>query len=130
MKYLVINKIFMFYLWKLEKGMATHSNILVENPHGQRSLVGYSPWGHKESDSTKHLTLSLSELLCISLSLFLSLIKDFLKSLEKYPFGHCLISFWMVTAGSQVHFYTFSLRYVVVLFHLNLLSLSLFSPLM
>ena len=22
--------------------------------HGQRSLVGYSPWGHKESDSTEH----------------------------------------------------------------------------
>ena len=21
--------------------------------HGQRSLVGYSPWGHKESDMTK-----------------------------------------------------------------------------
>ena len=22
--------------------------------HGQRSLVGYSPWGHKESDLTEH----------------------------------------------------------------------------
>ena len=22
----------------------------LENPHGQRSLVGYSPWGHQESD--------------------------------------------------------------------------------
>ena len=22
-------------------------------PHGQRSLVGYSPWGHKESDTTE-----------------------------------------------------------------------------
>ena len=22
--------------------------------HGQRSLVGYSSWGHKESDMTKH----------------------------------------------------------------------------
>ena len=22
----------------------------LENPHGQRSLVGYSPWGRKESD--------------------------------------------------------------------------------
>ena len=26
----------------------------------QRSLVGYSPWGHKESDTTEQLTLSLS----------------------------------------------------------------------
>ena len=34
-----------------------HSNPLrcscLENPHGQRSLVGHSPWGHKESDTTK-----------------------------------------------------------------------------
>ena len=25
----------------------------LENPHGQRSLVGYSPWGHTESDMTE-----------------------------------------------------------------------------
>ena len=28
----------------------------LENPHGQRSLAGYSPWGHKESDRTERLT--------------------------------------------------------------------------
>ena len=28
----------------------------LENPHGQKSLVGYSPWGHKESDTTKWLS--------------------------------------------------------------------------
>ena len=37
-----------------------HSNPLqcscMENPHGQRSLVGYSPWGHKESDTTEWLS--------------------------------------------------------------------------
>ena len=27
----------------------------LENPHGQRSLVGYSPWGCKESDTTEWL---------------------------------------------------------------------------
>ena len=27
--------------------------------HGQRSLADYSPWGHKEPDVTKQLTLSL-----------------------------------------------------------------------
>ena len=27
--------------------------------HGQRSLVGYSLWGHKESDTTEQLTFSL-----------------------------------------------------------------------
>jgi len=25
--------------------------------HGQRSLMGYSPWGHKESDMTEWLTV-------------------------------------------------------------------------
>ena len=38
----------------LEEGMATHSSIL-----GQRSLVDYSSWGHKESDMTERLTFSL-----------------------------------------------------------------------
>ena len=28
--------------------------------HGQRGLVGYSPWGCKESDTTEQLTFSLS----------------------------------------------------------------------
>ena len=28
--------------------------------NGQRSLVGYSPWGYKESDTTEHLTLLLN----------------------------------------------------------------------
>ena len=23
--------------------------------HGQRNLVDYSPWGHKESDTTEHI---------------------------------------------------------------------------
>ena len=41
-----------------------HGNLLqyscLKNPHGQRSLVGYSPRGHKESDSTEQSTLSVS----------------------------------------------------------------------
>ena len=32
----------------LEKEMATHSSILPGKSHGQRSLVGYSPWGRKD----------------------------------------------------------------------------------
>ena len=39
----------------LEKGMAIHSSILAGEFHGQRSLVGYSPWGRKESDMTEQL---------------------------------------------------------------------------
>ena len=29
----------------------------LENPHGQRSLAGYSPWGRKESDTTERLSI-------------------------------------------------------------------------
>ena len=28
----------------------------LENPHGQRSLAGYSPWGRKELDMTQRLS--------------------------------------------------------------------------
>ena len=31
----------------------TLQNSSLENPHGQRSLAGYSPWGLKESDMTE-----------------------------------------------------------------------------
>ena len=27
--------------------------------HGQRSIVGYSPWDHKDSDTTEQLTVSV-----------------------------------------------------------------------
>ena len=33
----------------------THSGILAWRIHGQRSLAGYSSWGHKESDTTDHI---------------------------------------------------------------------------
>ena len=35
----------------LEKEMATHSSIVARKFHGQRSLVGYSPWSCKELDT-------------------------------------------------------------------------------
>ena len=38
-------------LWK-RKWQPTPVFLLGES-HGQRSLVGYSPWGHKESDMTE-----------------------------------------------------------------------------
>ena len=45
-----------FNLWVRKipwrKGMATHSHILVWRI-AQRSQVGYSPWGPKESDTTE-----------------------------------------------------------------------------
>ena len=42
----------------LEKGITTHSIFLSGEFHGQRSLVGYSPWGCKESYMNEQLTLS------------------------------------------------------------------------
>ena len=37
----------------LEEGMAAHSSTLAWRIHGQRSLVGYSPWGRKELGMTE-----------------------------------------------------------------------------
>ena len=31
----------------------------LENPHGQKSLAIYSPWGHKESDTTERLSIPI-----------------------------------------------------------------------
>ena len=53
----------------LEKEMVTHSSILAwkipwtEKPG--RSLVGYSPRGHKESDTTERLHLHLHQYSCL-----------------------------------------------------------------
>ena len=41
----------------LEKGKANPLQYSgLENPHGQRSLMGYSSWGRKESDTTERLS--------------------------------------------------------------------------
>ena len=37
----------------LEKRIATHPVFFPGKSHGQRSLLGYSPWGHKESGMTE-----------------------------------------------------------------------------
>ena len=38
----------------------------LENPHGQRSLVGYSLWGCKELDVTERLTNPYRDSICKS----------------------------------------------------------------
>ena len=43
---------------RLEKEMATHSRIFAWRIRGQRSLVGYSPLGCKESDTTEQLNFT------------------------------------------------------------------------
>ena len=42
----------------LEKGMATTQVFLLGEFYGQRSMVGYSPWGCKEMDTTNTFTFS------------------------------------------------------------------------
>ena len=44
----------------LENQVRVSCALRLENPQGQRSLVGYSPWGHKERGTTERRTLSLS----------------------------------------------------------------------
>ena len=39
----------------LEEEMTIRSSILAGESHGQRSLGGYSPWGHEESDMIEQL---------------------------------------------------------------------------
>ena len=52
-----------------EEGMATYSSILaLKNPHGQRNLAGYRPWGHTESGTTERLTLTHSGCVCVCVS--------------------------------------------------------------
>ena len=65
----------------LEGEMATHSCILACESHGQRSLVGYSPQGCKESDTTDWLSMhvpprSLHQCPCAHEEVLLS-IQDF-----------------------------------------------------
>ena len=49
----------------LEKKWQPTPVLLPGESHGGRSLVGYNPWGHKESDTTERLHF-LSFLLCTS----------------------------------------------------------------
>ena len=45
--------------------------------HGQRSLAGYSPWGHKELDTTEQVILScISKMLFINCKIFHHCLKD------------------------------------------------------
>ena len=60
----VLASIWYLLTYKLEKAMAPHSSTLAWKIHGQRSLVGCSPWGRQESDTTEQLHFHFS-LSCI-----------------------------------------------------------------
>ena len=44
--------------WR-ENGWPPTPVFLPGESHGQRSLAGYSPWGHKAMDTTERLTLAV-----------------------------------------------------------------------
>ena len=48
----------------LEKGWQLTPVFLPGEFHGQRSLAGYSPQGHRESDKSEWLTISLFTFMC------------------------------------------------------------------
>ena len=52
------------YIWRRRQWDPTPV-LLPGKPHGQRSLVGCRPWGHKESDTTEQLHFHFS-LSCIA----------------------------------------------------------------
>ena len=41
------------------------SVLLPEKSHGQRSLVGYSPWGCKELDTAEQLHILYMSVICL-----------------------------------------------------------------
>ena len=51
--------------YALEKEMATHSSTLAWRIPWRECLVGCSPWGHKESDTTEQLHFLFFSLCCI-----------------------------------------------------------------
>ena len=49
---LIVSSLFRHPICISEKAVAPHSSTLAWKIHGWRSLVGYSPWGHTELDTT------------------------------------------------------------------------------
>ena len=72
----------------------------LENPHGQRSLVGYSPWGHKESDTTEQLsTAHMNTPIWEELGLFPWCPRGVLKLGKNLVRVHCVCS--LITSEGQ-----------------------------
>ena len=47
-----------------------HQCSCLDNPHGQRSVVGYSPWGPKELDMTELLSTYVYVCVCVSVCVY------------------------------------------------------------
>ena len=101
----------------LEKGMATHSSVHAWKSHGPRSLVGYSPGAHKESDTSLSLSLyvyiyiyiyiyvhyiymqmciSMCILICICICLYICIFVYVYQCVYVHC-CHCLVTKWCLT---------------------------------
>ena len=76
----------------LEKEMATHSGTLAGKSHGRRSLVGYSPWDHKELNTTERLHFHFSYIYFFSDSLPCRLLQNIAYISLCYTVGPCWLS--------------------------------------
>ena len=72
----------------------------LENPHGQRSLADYSPWGCKQSDTTERLstaqftsTIDLLQLLLRCIPQVLAQCVFIFMQFKYFPFSLCIYSF-------------------------------------
>ena len=70
----------------------------LENPHGQRSLAGYNPWGLKELDTTEQLNTSL-----------LFLIRKVVSDCDPMP-GFPVLHYLQEFAQTHVHWVSDAIR--------------------
>ena len=56
--------------WETPRKWQPTPVFLLGTSHGQRSLAGYSPWDHKESDKTERLSMQLNWTFCLNQSVY------------------------------------------------------------
>ena len=85
----------------LEKEMATHSSILAWKIP-QRSLAGYSPWGHKESDTTEHTHIHTCVCVCVCVCIYIYIYVTVYTCAPWY-INYCTQSSWKPFLGNLVN---------------------------
>ena len=65
-----------------------HQHSCLENPHEQRNLVSYSPWGHKESDGTEQLN---TQHFVVIISQYIQISNHHVMCLKQIYFDHYIL---------------------------------------
>ena len=92
----------------LEKGMATHSSILAWRIPWSEEPEGYSPSGHKESDMTERLTLSLDfafVLINYPEAVSTIFLFEWGRPLDMMYCGCYITGLWMILTGNEIVIY-------------------------